>query len=116
MSKRPAKKRVLPPPSLVESKVEVARRPTKERVNPPSPIEPKVELAKRSIKEKVNPLLPSDKEEGKDEDKEMIVDNFSESGGDFDVLCNVVYVLPFKYDMVTKVTNAYENFSAEEMV
>ena len=36
----------------------------------------------------------------------MIKDNFSDLEGDFDVLYNVVSMLPAKYDVVTKVTNA----------
>lgn len=55
------------------------KRPTKEKVFPsPSPVKPKVELEKRLVKERVNPPIPSDKEEGKDEDWEKILDNFSE--------------------------------------
>lgn len=36
----------------------------------------------------------------------MIKDNFSDSKGDFDVLCNLASVLPVEYDMVTGIIDA----------
>lgn len=45
----------------------------------------------------------------------MIEDNFSDSEGDFDVLCNVESVLLVKYDVVTEVADVEEIFYVEEM-
>lgn len=45
----------------------------------------------------------------------MIANNFSKSEGDFDVLCNVVLMLPVEYDVVTEVTDVKEECVAEEM-
>ncbi|KAI5425311.1 hypothetical protein KIW84_031199 [Lathyrus oleraceus] len=89
----------------VELRVEVARKPLKEGVNPPSPVKPKAKLEKGPKKEGVNPPLSTNKEEVKDEDLEMIVDNSSDLEDDFDVLCNMASVLPIEYDVLTKVTN-----------
>lgn len=58
------------------------------------------------MNERMNLPLEIDKEEGKDGDLKMIADDFSDSEGDLDVLCNVVSVLPVEYDMVTEVTDA----------
>lgn len=51
VAKRLIKERTFLPPSLVKSKVEVERRPPKEKLNPHSFIEPKVKLARRPRKE-----------------------------------------------------------------
>lgn len=50
--------------------------------------------------------LETDNEEGKVEDWEMITYDFSGSQDDFDVLCHMVSVFPFEYDVVTEVTDA----------
>lgn len=54
---------------------------------------PKISLTKGNSKE--------DEQENKDD---SITNNFnSGSEGDFDVLCDVVYVLPYEYDRVTEI-------------
>ena len=58
------------------------------------------------MKERMNLPLEIDNEEGKDRYLEMIADDFSDSEGDLDVLCNMVSVLSVEYDMVTEVTDA----------
>lgn len=45
----------------------------------------------------------------------MIADKFSWSGDDFDVLCNMVSVFPVEYDVVTEVTDAEEEYFAEDL-
>ena len=42
----------------------------------------------------------------------MVEDNFSVSKGDFDVLCNMVSMLPVEYDVVTEVIDAEEEYFA----
>lgn len=59
--------------------------------------------------------MPTDKEDAKDEDWEMISDNFSESKDDFEIMYYVVSVLPIEYNMVTKVTNTKEEYSVENI-
>lgn len=45
------------------------------------------------------------KEEEQAKKDALVTKNFdSESKGDFDVLCNIVFVLPREYDYVTEVT------------
>lgn len=58
------------------------------------------------MKERVNLHLATDKEEDKNEDWEMITNNFSKSEGNFDVTCNMVSVLLVEYDVVTEVNDA----------
>lgn len=45
----------------------------------------------------------------------MVINNFSMSEGNLDILCNVVSVLLVEYDVVTKVTDTEEEYSTENM-
>lgn len=116
MTKNPTKEIISPlPPSPAESNVEVARRPIEEKVNPPSYVKPKVKLTRRPRKERVYPPLSSNKERDKDGDWDMIKDNFSNLEDDFDVLYNMVSMLPNEYDVVIEVTNVEEECFVDEM-
>ncbi|WJX29353.1 hypothetical protein P8452_18005 [Trifolium repens] len=64
----------------------------------------RVELVKRPVKERLAPIKESEAENGKDaEDKEdfMEDDDLHDEESDFDVLVNVVYILPLEYDVPT---------------
>lgn len=45
----------------------------------------------------------------------MIANNISESKDDVDVLCNMVSVLPIKYDLVTEVTDVEKEYFSNKM-
>jgi len=70
----------------------MVRKPATERISPPA-----------VVKEN----LPKEDEE--------ITSNFSDFELDFDVICNVVLVLPVEYDVMSEVTEDEEDFT-EEMV
>lgn len=67
-------------------------------------------MVKKLMRERNFPPLPAKfKPNGKDplenEDEKMLADNFkSRLENDFNVICNVVYVLPIEFDVITKVT------------
>lgn len=93
----------------------LAKRPSNEKVNPSSSNEPKTEPTTRAGKVIVDPTLSCDREGDKGGDLEMIKDNFSDSGDNFDVLCNMVSILLVECDVVMEVMNAEEEFFAEEL-
>jgi hypothetical protein len=67
----------------------------------------KVELAKRPMKERLTPIKESSAENNKeveDEEDFMEDDDLLDDEPDFDVLVNVVSVLPVEYDIPTEVT------------
>jgi len=51
--------------------------------------------------------------EGLTVEDEEITSNFSEFKPDFDVICNVVSILPIEYDMVSEVNEDEEDFTKE---
>jgi hypothetical protein len=67
----------------------------------------KVELAKRPVKERLTPIKESDAEnnkEAEDDEDFMEDDDLLDDEPDFDVLVNVVSVLLVEYDIPTEVT------------
>lgn len=72
-------------------------------------------MARRPLKKRIFPSLAPIKVDAKDEDVEMVTENFSTSEGNFEVLCSVVSVLPVEYDVVTEVTYTEEEYSAKDM-
>ncbi|MCI16446.1 hypothetical protein A2U01_0037588, partial [Trifolium medium] len=66
-----------------------------------------VEMAKRPIKERISP--PSDVEDA------FMDDDLLESDGDFDVIVNVVSILPVEYDVWSKVNDEEDDFEESEM-
>ncbi|MCI86076.1 hypothetical protein A2U01_0107355, partial [Trifolium medium] len=63
--------------------IEAARRPAKERISPPS------------VVSKTN----NDDVKNDDVEDEYMDDDLLESDADFDVICNVVSILPLEYDV-----------------
>jgi len=72
-----------------------------------------VELAKRPVKERFFPS-PSLVKENSIEDEEL-ESNFMDLEPHFDVLCNVVSILPTKYNILSKIEDIYEDFNPEYM-
>ncbi|KAK2388635.1 hypothetical protein QL285_062295 [Trifolium repens] len=78
----------------------------------------KVELAKRPVKERLTPIKESDAENNKEADDEedfMDDDDLLDDESDFNVLVNVVSVLPVEYDIPTEVNEVEEDFDALEL-
>jgi len=73
-----------------------------------------LELARRPIKEMIFPPLLSIKESIYVKNEEMDFD-FMALEPDFDVLCNVVSILPAQYDVISEVEENEEEFDTENM-
>jgi hypothetical protein len=72
-----------------------------------------VEVAKRPVKERVFPPLPPMKDNFVE--NEEVNSDFMDSEPDFDVIYNVVSVLPSEYDIVSEVEDSYEYIDPEDM-
>lgn len=81
-------------------------------------------VSKRPVKQIIFPALPpvvknspnTCKDSILQVDDEMVIDNFdfgSEVG--FNIICNVVFVLPIEFDCVTEVTKTNNEYFVEEM-
>jgi len=70
-----------------------------------------VESGRRPSKERFS--LPQIKEDP-DEDDELDSE-FMDSEPDFDVICNVVSILPVEYDMVSEVEDSEEEFDPKDL-
>jgi hypothetical protein len=78
----------------------------------------KAELVKRPVKERLTTIKESEAEDIKEDENEedfMDDDDLLDEESDFDVLVNVVSVLPLEYDVPTEVTKAEEEFEALEL-
>jgi hypothetical protein len=74
-----------------------------------------VEMAKRPVKDRISPPGSNQKAEDKVEDEQMEADDFLESEPDFDVLVNVVSILPAEYDIWSEVVDGEEEFDSNEL-
>jgi len=70
-----------------------------------------VEIAKRPVKERLSFPPVEENPTGDDE----IDSNFMDSELDFDVICNVVSILPVEYDVVSEVKESEDDFNPEDM-
>ncbi|KAK2416751.1 hypothetical protein QL285_039118 [Trifolium repens] len=78
----------------------------------------KAEMVKRPMKERLTPIKESEAEDIKEDENEedfMDDDDLLDEESDFDVLVNVVSVLPLEYDVPTEVTEAEEEFETLEL-
>jgi hypothetical protein len=78
----------------------------------------KVELVKRPVKERLAPIKESEVENGKAAEGEedfMDDDDLLDDEPDFDVLVNVVSILPLEYDVPTEINEVEEDFEALEL-
>jgi hypothetical protein len=70
-----------------------------------------VESGRRPAKERLSlPLVKDDLDEDDELDSEFMV-----SEPDFDVICNVISILPAEYDMVSEVEDSEEEFDPKDM-
>ncbi|CAJ2672093.1 unnamed protein product [Trifolium pratense] len=76
----------------------------------------KVEMAKRPIKERLSIILEEPIAEnaqgGAEDEDDMEDDDLLDEGSDFDVMVNVVSILPLEYDIPTEVNELEEDFEA----
>ncbi|MCI37228.1 hypothetical protein A2U01_0058452, partial [Trifolium medium] len=78
----------------------------------------KFELAKKPAKERLAPIVEeTEAENGKDAENEdyMDDDDLLDEEPDFDVLVNVISILPLEYDVETEVNEVEEDFEVSEM-
>ncbi|MCI51891.1 hypothetical protein A2U01_0073135, partial [Trifolium medium] len=74
----------------------------------------KVEFAKRPAKERLTPIVEDSNAEG-EEDYMDDDDDLLDDEPDFDVMVNVVSILPVEYDVPSKVNDEDENFEGSEL-
>ncbi|MCI12940.1 hypothetical protein A2U01_0034050, partial [Trifolium medium] len=74
-----------------------------------------IEVAKRPIKERLSQPVPIKEIEDKVEDENMEDNDLLESDPDFDILVNVVSILPAEYDVWSEVTNGEDEFDSDEL-
>ncbi|CAJ2649107.1 unnamed protein product [Trifolium pratense] len=76
----------------------------------------KVEMAKRPVKERLSIILEEPIAEnaqgGAEDEDDMEDDDLLDEGSDFDVMVNVVSILPLEYDVPTEVNELEEDFEA----
>ncbi|CAJ2638053.1 unnamed protein product [Trifolium pratense] len=76
----------------------------------------KVEMAKRPAKESLSIVLEEpiveNAQEGAEGEDDMEDDDLLDEGSDFDVMVNVVSILPLEYDVPTEVNELEEDFEA----
>ncbi|CAJ2653510.1 unnamed protein product [Trifolium pratense] len=76
----------------------------------------KVEMAKRPVKERLSIILEEPIAEnaqgGAEDEDDMEDDDLLDEGSDFDVMVNVVSILPLEYDIPTEVNELEEDFEA----
>jgi hypothetical protein len=72
-------------------------------------------LAKKPVKDRISPPVSNQKTEEKDEDEQMEDDDFLESEPDFDVLVNVISILPAEYDIWSEVVDGEEELDSNEL-
>ncbi|CAJ2653075.1 unnamed protein product [Trifolium pratense] len=76
----------------------------------------KVEMAKRPAKERLSIVLEEpiaeNAQEGAEGEDDMEDDDLLDEGSDFDVMVNVVSILPLEYDVPTEVNELEEDFEA----
>ncbi|MCI63784.1 hypothetical protein A2U01_0085041, partial [Trifolium medium] len=79
----------------------------------------KVELAKKPAKERLAPIIEeTETENGKDVENEedyMDDDDLLDDEPNFDVLVNVISILPLEYDVQTEINEVEEDFEISEM-
>jgi hypothetical protein len=78
----------------------------------------KAELVKRPVKQSLTHIKESEAETSKDAENEedfMDDDDLLDEESDFDVLVNVVSILPLEYDVPTEVNEVEEEFEALEL-
>src|ERR1044072_8432895 len=80
----------------------------------------RAQVEKKPMAKRLLPPLPTIKEKEKmpdsTEDTDMLTDNFdSESEDDLHIICNVVYILPAEYDMISEVMEEEDDSSSKEV-
>ncbi|MCI34432.1 hypothetical protein A2U01_0055652, partial [Trifolium medium] len=79
----------------------------------------KVKLAKKPAKERLAPIVEkTETENGKNAENEedyMDDDDLLDDEADFDVLVNVISILPLEYDIQTEINEVEEDFEVSEM-
>ncbi|PNY09399.1 hypothetical protein L195_g005950, partial [Trifolium pratense] len=74
-----------------------------------------IETDKEPVKERLSQPVPIKEIEDKVEDENMEDDDLLESDPDFDVLVNVVSILPTEYDVWSEVTDGEDEFGSDEL-
>ncbi|CAJ2630140.1 unnamed protein product [Trifolium pratense] len=76
----------------------------------------KVEMAKRPVKERLSIIveepIAENAQGGAEDEDDMEDDDLLDEGSDFDVMVNVVSILPLEYDVPTEVNELEEDFEA----
>ncbi|MCI17234.1 hypothetical protein A2U01_0038381, partial [Trifolium medium] len=74
-----------------------------------------IEVARRPAKERISPPNAFSKTKNDDVEDEYMDDDLLESEADFDVICNVVSILPVEYDVWSEVTDGEDDFDEPDM-